>query len=200
MKSSLFLKLLGAAFVLIAATLLVVDTSVTRFAARNRAENVQQRLEAQLRMIRSDSGQPELSNLSGQPLQEWAASVGRQARVRVTITNAQEQVVADSDPAAESGAISVAEPVALRDGPGMLRFSAPLDAADRAIGELRQRILTVSLGAAIFALLIAYRVSRSLSDRVSQLKRFAESLLESGFPPAPVGDSTATSSERWKFP
>jgi hypothetical protein len=32
MKSSLFIKLLGAAFLIIAVTLIAVDTSVTRFA------------------------------------------------------------------------------------------------------------------------------------------------------------------------
>jgi two-component system phosphate regulon sensor histidine kinase PhoR len=98
MKSSLFIKLLGAAFLIIAVTLIAVDTSVTRFAA----------------------------------------------------------------PA------------------GM--------ANDPSIAALRRQIFTISLGAAIVALIVAYAVSRSLSRRVSGLKRVAETLLDAGASPQPVAD------------
>jgi two-component system phosphate regulon sensor histidine kinase PhoR len=96
MKSSLFIKLLGAAFLIIAVTLIAVDTSVTRFAARTQLDH------------------------------------------------------------------------------------------DPAVAELRRQIFAMSFGAAIFALLIAYSVSRSLSRRVSRLKRVAETLLEAGSSPQPV--------------
>ena len=96
MKSSLFLKLLGAALALILVTLLAVDSTITHYAAR-----------------------------------------------------------APSDPA---------------------------------VNELRQRILTISLSAAVFALVIAYSVSRSLSHRVTRLKQFAETVLDTGSPPQPEAE------------
>jgi len=58
---------------------------------------------------------------------------------------------------------------------------------DPAVTEIRERILAISLGAAILALLIAYGVSRSLSSRVTALKQFAETLLETGSQSRPVG-------------
>jgi two-component system phosphate regulon sensor histidine kinase PhoR len=94
MKSTLFLKLLGAALLLIVVTLLAVDSTITHYAAR---------------------------------------------------------------------------------APG-----------DPAVAEIRRRIFTISLGAAIMALLVAYGVSRSLSRRVSGLKQFAETLLEPGSYSRPV--------------
>src|SRR5579864_4241797 len=77
MKSSLFMKLLGAAFLIIVVTLIAVDGTVAGYAARTHLRN------------------------------------------------------------------------------------------DPAIAELRRQIFAISLGAAIFALVIAYSVSRSLSHRVS---------------------------------
>jgi signal transduction histidine kinase len=61
--------------------------------------------------------------------------------------------------------------------------------SDPAIAELRRQIFAISLGAAIFALVIAYLVSRSLSHRVSRLKRVAETLLDPGSSPQPVADT-----------
>jgi two-component system phosphate regulon sensor histidine kinase PhoR len=61
--------------------------------------------------------------------------------------------------------------------------------SDPAIAELRRQIFAISLGAAIFALVIAYSVSRSLSHRVSRLKRVAETLLDPGSSPHPVADT-----------
>jgi two-component system phosphate regulon sensor histidine kinase PhoR len=58
---------------------------------------------------------------------------------------------------------------------------------DPALAEIRRRIFTISLGAAILALLIAYGVSRSLSRRVSGLKQFAETLLETSSQSRPIG-------------
>jgi two-component system phosphate regulon sensor histidine kinase PhoR len=99
MKSSLFIKLLGAAFLIMAVTLIAVDTTVARFAASERLAN------------------------------------------------------------------------------------------DRSIVELRRQIFTLSLAAALFALIVAYAVSRSLSHRVSRLKRIAETLLDPGASPQPVADA-----------
>src|SRR5450631_3181982 len=58
---------------------------------------------------------------------------------------------------------------------------------DPALAEIRRRIFTISLGAAVLALLIAYAVSRSLSRRVTSLKQFAETLLETNSQWRPVG-------------
>src|ERR1700693_756100 len=99
MKSSLFIKLLGAAFLIIAVTLIAVDTTVTRFAVTARMAN------------------------------------------------------------------------------------------DPSIAELRRQIFAISLGAAIFSLIVAYAVSRSLSRRVSRLKRVAETLLDAGTSPQPVANT-----------
>src|SRR5437764_1053095 len=96
MKSSLFTKLLGAAFLIMALTLIAVDTTAARFAVSDRLAN------------------------------------------------------------------------------------------DPSIAELRRQIFAISLGAALFALIVAYAVSRSLSRRVSRLKRNAETLLDPGTSPHPL--------------
>jgi two-component system, OmpR family, phosphate regulon sensor histidine kinase PhoR len=59
-------------------------------------------------------------------------------------------------------------------------------ANDPAIAELRRRIFSISLAAALFALVVAYSVSRSLSHRVSRLQRIAETLLEPASSPQPI--------------
>src|SRR5579864_5282990 len=99
MKSSLFLKLLGAAFLIIAVTLIAVDTTIGRFAVTARM------------------------------------------------------------------------------------------ADDPSVAALRRQIFAISLGAATFALIVAYAVSRSLSRRVSRLKRVAETLLDAGASPQPPADA-----------
>src|ERR1700682_5117746 len=59
------------------------------------------------------------------------------------------------------------------------RFAVPAGIAnDPSIVALGRQIFTISLGAALFALIVAYTVSRSLSRRVSRLTRVAETLLD----------------------
>ncbi len=61
---------------------------------------------------------------------------------------------------------------------------------DPAVAELRRRVLAISLSAAVFALVVAYAISKSLSQRVSRLKRFAETVLDPHADPQPVADAT----------
>src|SRR5262249_21287932 len=65
---------------------------------------------------------------------------------------------------------------------------APLS-IDPAATALRQRVVLISLSAAVFALATAYAISHSLSQRVSRLKRVARTVLDTGASPQPVADA-----------
>ena len=61
---------------------------------------------------------------------------------------------------------------------------------DPAVAGMRQWILIISFSAAAMALLVACVISRNLSLRVSRLKQFAETVLETGSNPRPVEEAT----------
>jgi two-component system phosphate regulon sensor histidine kinase PhoR len=208
MGSPIFRKLLLSAFLLIAATLLVMDFYLVRHTERREAEKVQQQLVAEARILRG-----ELDSVAPAELDEWADRAGERAQARVTLIDPAGNVLADSqfDPlgmenhddrpevreaAAGRTGTSIrrsatgdlelcyaAIPLTYGGQPGwVLRLAVPLSDIRLVVGELRRGILAASLAAAAVALAIAYIFSRSFTRRVRRLQAFAERLPEARQP------------------
>jgi two-component system phosphate regulon sensor histidine kinase PhoR len=214
-RSPIFRKLLTSAFFLIAVTLLILDFYMTRYTARREVESVEERLEAQARILAG-----EVRALPAGPPEGWAKEAGERARARVTIIDPRGVVLADSqhDPEtmenhsnrpeiqkARSGVVGssirhsatlnhdlcyLAIPITFRGQPDfVLRLAVPLEDIDVAIADVRWRILGASLVAAFVALGIAYVFSRSFTRRISRLRAFAEGLAGARFSEGPLPDA-----------
>jgi two-component system phosphate regulon sensor histidine kinase PhoR len=205
LRSPIFRKLFLSATLLIAATLTVLDFYLARYMARHQVENVEQRLEAQARLVAA-----EVATVPRDQLASWARGTGPRAQARVTVMDARGVVLADSDHDSETMENHAGRPEvreALRAGRGtsirhshtldhdlcylaipivyqaeraVLRLAVPIENVDEAVSAIRLRLLAASLGAALLALAIAYAFSRSFTLRINRLRTFAESLVESG--------------------
>jgi two-component system phosphate regulon sensor histidine kinase PhoR len=211
-RSPIFRKLLASAFLLTAVTLLVLDFYLTRYSARREVQSVEQRLEAQARLLAG-----ELSIPPAGPLESWAREAGARARARVTIIDPRGVVLADSqhDPETmenhsnrpeirmayqnrvgssirhsytlDHDLCYLAIPLVFRGQAGyVLRLALPLEDIDAAIAAVRWRILGASLAAVIVALGIAYAFSRSFTHRIGRLRAFAEGLVDARFSESPL--------------
>jgi len=164
------------ALALVAITLFAVDRTVTTYAAHQQATRIEQRLSIELRILTA-----ELGGVPDSGIPAWARSAAAKSQARITVTDSNGEVLADDSsfnltPADNQSTVST--PVLRLARPPLgLRLRAPLTGLDAATHELRTRILEVSLGSALLALTIAFLVSRSLSLRVSRLKRAAEDLV-----------------------
>ena len=198
MTDSIFRRLLFLALALIAATLFLIDIEVRHYLENREIAVTQQRLSITARLLTGD-----LSNLREPGLQAWVDSAAAKAQMRVTLVDGAGQVVADSvkDAASvenqarrqeiaealqrntgsviDNGTVYFALLLPERGGtPLVLKLSAPV-AVDEAGRGLRVRIFGISLGSATLALLVAFLISRSLSQRVARLKRVAAGMIES---------------------
>jgi two-component system phosphate regulon sensor histidine kinase PhoR len=195
-----------SATLLIAATLAVLDFYLARYMARNQVENVEQRLEAQARLLA-----PEAATIPRDQLENWVRKAGARAGARVTLIDFQGVVLADSEHDPETMENHANRPEvreALHSGRGastrhsqtldrdlcyvaiplnyegnprdVLRLAVPIENVDEAVAAVRWRILAASLGAALVVLTVAFVFSRSFTRRIDRLKAFAEHLVESG--------------------
>jgi two-component system phosphate regulon sensor histidine kinase PhoR len=211
LRSPLFRKLLASAVVLIAVTVLVLDFYITGLIGRNEAESIEQRLEAQARILAGEALQ-----VPPGELRLWAHEAGERALARVTVIDRNGGVAADSEHDPESmephgtrsevidalhGRVGIAIrhsrtlgrdlcylAYPMRNG-AVLRLSLPLRDIDAAVRAVRMRIVLVSMLAGGLALAIAYYVSRSLTRRIRRIQSFAEGLLEAGSPKELLPDS-----------
>ncbi len=193
MTDSIFRRLLLLALALIAITLFLIDREVRHYLTDRQTTVTQQRLSAVARLI---AGEPPKAP------QVWVESAAAKAQVRVTLVGGNGQVLADSvkdsatvenqarrpeiaDALQRNTGSSVDNGIAYfalllpeRGGvPLVLKLSTPL-AADEAGSDLRARVFGISLGSASLALLVAFLISRSLSQRVGRLKRVAAGMIE----------------------
>ncbi len=206
LRSPIFRKLFLSATLLITATLIVLDFYLARYMARHQVENVEQRLEAQARLLASEAAATPRDQLEG-----WAKISGARAQARVTVIDSVGLVLADSehDPetmenhagrpevrdALHAGRGSsirhsrtldrdlcyLAIPIAYGGDPHtVLRLAVPIEDVDEAVLAIRLRLLSASLGAALVVLVIAFVVSRLFTRRIDRLRAFAENLVESG--------------------
>jgi two-component system phosphate regulon sensor histidine kinase PhoR len=216
-KSPIFRKLLASAFLLIAVTLLVLDFYVTRYTAAREVQSVEQRLEAEARIL-----QPEAANVPRAQLEDWVHQAAERARARVTIVDPNGVALADShhDPETMENHANRPEIIAARQNqngvgsstrhsatlnqdlsylalrlnyhgePGhILRLAVSLDEVDSSIAAVRWRILLASFYAALVALIFAYFFSKSFSHRIARLRAFAEGLVSAHFSQAPLPDA-----------
>jgi len=216
-KSPIFRKLLGSAFLLIAVTLIVVDFHLTRYTANREGKSVEQRLEAEARIL-----QTEAANVPSSQLEDWVRQASERAQARVTIVDPHGVALADShhDPEtmenhanrpeiiaayqSQNGVGSstrhsttinqdlsyVAVRLKYHDEPGyILRLAVSLDDVDSSIAAVRWRILWASFYAALVALIFAYFFSQSFSHRIARLRAFAEGLVSAHFSQAPLPDA-----------
>jgi two-component system phosphate regulon sensor histidine kinase PhoR len=205
MRSPIFRKLLGGIFLLIGLALVGLDTYLSRYTARHQIADVEQRLDAECRVLAG-----EVAGVSSSQLETWAHDAAARAQAAVTIFSAPGLVLAESNHDPENLDNSAGSPEvrqALAEGIGMavrrsatldrnlsyvamridyagqpavLRLAMPLDEVDAAVAEVRRRILEAAAIAALGALLVAYFFSRSLTGRIQRLKTFSERLLDSG--------------------
>jgi two-component system phosphate regulon sensor histidine kinase PhoR len=215
LRSPIFRKLLASAFLLVAATLLVLDFYLTRYTARREEQSVEQRLAAEARLLGAEAG-----DILPPQLEDWAHAAAARAQARVTVIDPQGVVLADShhDPetmenhanrpeirtayGGQTGSsirhsatlnrnlCYLAVPLQYRGRPGhVLRLAVPLEDVDEAIRAVRGRILAASLVAALVALGIAYFFSRSFTRRIGRLRAFAEGLVEARFSELPLPEA-----------
>ena len=214
-RSPIFRKLLASAFLLIAVTLVVVDFHLTRYTANREVQSVEQRLEAEARIL-----QTEAANVPRPQLEDWARQASDRARARVTIVDPKGVALADShhDPETMENHASRPEIIAAyrngvgssirhsatinqdlcytamrltyHDEPGyILRLAVPLEDVDSSIAAVRWRILWASFYAALVALIFAYFFSQSFTRRIARLRAYAEGLVGAHFSQAPLPDA-----------
>lgn len=212
---TVFRKHLAAAFLLIAVTLLVLDINMGRFTARHQVETVEQRLEAEARILAD-----EFRVLPPEQIAPWTKQAGVRAGARVTAIDPGGVVLGDSEHDIETmenhaGRPEVLEahrtksrgasirhsvtldrdlcylaiPVAYGGRPDyILRLAVPLGDLHAAIAAVRRRMLDTSLIAVGVGSLIAYYFSFGFARRVNRLRGFAEGLVEANLsePPLPA--------------
>jgi two-component system phosphate regulon sensor histidine kinase PhoR len=214
-RSPIFRKLLSSAFLLIAVTLVVLDFSLTRYTSKREVQNVEQRLEAEARIL-----QAEAANVPRSELEDWAHQAAQRSGARVTIVDPKGVALADShhDPETMENHATRPEIVAAyRNGVGsstrhsatinqdlcylalrttyqgesgyILRLAVPLEDVNTIIAAVRWRILWASLYAALVALIFAYFFSQSFTRRIARLRVFAEGLVDARFSQAPLPDA-----------
>jgi two-component system phosphate regulon sensor histidine kinase PhoR len=214
-RSPIFRKLLASAFLLIAVTLVVVDFHLTRYTANREVQSVEQRLEAEARIL-----QTEAASVPRPQLEDWARQASDRARARVTIVDPKGVALADSAHDPETMENHAGRPeiiAAYRDGVGssirhsatinqdlsyvalrmtyhdepgyILRLAVPLEDVDSSIAAVRWRILWASFIAALVALIFAYFFSRSFTQRIARLRAYAEGLVSAHFSQTPLPDA-----------
>jgi two-component system phosphate regulon sensor histidine kinase PhoR len=201
--SALFRKLLISTFLLIVATLLILDFFLTAYIGQRETQTVQHRLTVEARIL---SG--EAPAIAPTRLEDWARQVAARAQARVTVVDQKGAVLADSehDPetmenhanrpeirqafAGQVG-VSIRHSATLdRDlcyvaitfpyqggAPSILRLAVPLEELDTAVAAVRWWVVEASLIALCLAMAIAYFFSDRWTRRIRRLQSFAENLV-----------------------
>jgi len=202
LTSPIFRKLLLAAFLLMAGTLLGLNFYLTRFTVHLQTENIQRRLQAEAEILAS-----EVATVPPAKLEAWCRQSQARAHANITVIDPQGIVLADSrepssvsssrmdlaevrralqgsigtsvrpDPTLDEELYYLAAPLRYQGRPGYaIQLAVSLADVKTATETLHNEIWIASLIALLLALAIAYFFSRSFTRRVSTLKAFAENL------------------------
>jgi two-component system phosphate regulon sensor histidine kinase PhoR len=202
LTSPIFRKLLVAAFLLMAGTLLGMNIYLTRFTIQLQTENIHRRLRAEAEILAGEAAM-----IPSSKLESWSRESQARARARVAVIDPQGIVLADSqepsvvsasradlaeiqkalrgstgisvrpDPDLNQELYYLAVPFRYQDKPGYaLQLAVPLTDVKSATKTLHDEIWVASLAALFLALGIAYFFSQSFTRRVNSLKMFAENL------------------------
>ncbi len=211
-RSPIFRKLLASALLLIAVTLLVLDFHLTRYTAAHEEQNVEQRLEAEARIL-----EQEMAEVPRGQLEDWAHEASQRADARITVIDPKGVALADSNHDPETIENHATRPEitdAYRSGVGsslrhsptlnqdlcytalrvkyqgepgyILRLAVPMGSIEGPIAAVRWRILEASIYAALVALVLGYFFSQSFTRRTARLLEFAEGLVGAHFSQAPL--------------
>jgi len=203
-QSPLFRNLLLSTFVLIAGTLLVLDSFLTSYITRRETQSAQERLIAEARILRG-----ELEGVDTVGVQNWAKAVSERSDTRVTFVDPKGMVLADSehDPQTMENHADRPEILQARHGQTgtsirhsatlnrdlcyvalsipyrgvtgfLLRLAVPLEQLDSAVATVRGWLLGTSLMALVLSMLIAYAFSARFARRIRRIQSFAERLPE----------------------
>ncbi len=204
--SPLFRKLLISTFVLIAATLLILDSFLTAYIGQRETQAVQHRLTVEARIL---SG--EAPAIAPARLEDWAKQVAARAQARVTVVDPKGSVLADSEHDPETMENHANRPeirqaytgqvgVSIRHSATLnrdlcyvaitfpyqggasfiLRLAVPLEELDTAVAAVRWWMFEASLMALALAMAIAYFFSVRFTRRIRRLQSFAENLVATG--------------------
>jgi len=195
-------KLLLSALLLIVVALGSAAIFLTRYTAASELQHAEDTMAAQARILR-----PALAAVDQPSLQAWTDRAGAETQARVTVIARDGVVLADSqhDPASMENhggrpevrqALAGATGTAVRHSatldadlcylavsadlpgrPGVLRLAVPLRQIDVAVAAVRWIVLRASLVAAVFALAVAFLVSRAFSRRIRRIQAFAQELV-----------------------
>lgn len=202
-----FRKLLLGSLLLILGAVLLLDGLLTRYTAQRELRHAQMDLAARAQILAAELQELSPEMLSGwvnssraragarltviAPDGKVLADSDQQAermdnhRDRPEVQEALAGRVGSASRYSETldrDMVYLAMPVRVQDQPGyVLRLAVPAEQVDRAVAEVRWRILEVSLAAALLALGAAFILARSLNRRIQQLQRFAEGLVDARF-------------------
>ena len=201
-NSSILRKLLLSALLLIVVALGSAAFFVSRYTGDSELKHAEDMMAAQARVLA-----PSLAASDPQSLAAWTIRAGMESGARVTVIGRDGLVLADSqhDPATmdnhaarpevreasggKTGAsvrhsdtldvdlCYLAVPAELPGKPVILRLAVPLRQIDVAKAAVRWLILRASLVAAVFALVVAFFVSRVFSRRIRRIQAFAQHLV-----------------------
>jgi len=204
---TLLRKLLLAALLLIGVALGAADVFLTRYTANRELQYAEQQLHGQARILApalAAVGPPGLSAWTEQAGRQTGARVTVIDRSGVVLADSQHDASTMDNHAgrpevrqALSGGMGtsvrhsatldvdlcyLAVPAALSGNPAVvLRLAVPLQRIQFSIAEVRWLILRASLVAAVFALAIAYLISRGFTRRIQRIQTFAGELVSADY-------------------
>ena len=227
MRNRIFLKLLAAFALVIAAATVTLDVSIRHAWEASLRQEIEQNLKQKTLMLANRvNGIREISPSSLQPpLQDVASEEAQASGARATIVDAQGKVLADSEPDSGTSENHAARPefrsalqgevgsdtrrsrtvglpylyVAAPIAGGAVRLAYPLSESGVILGPVRHNLLVSSLLGFLVALVISGLAAHLTARRLQNIVQFADRIA-TGDLTARIEKSPETKSGRWLLP